>query len=373
MGHFKCFESALVPLTPLTLLTGLNASGKSSLIQVLVLLSQTIKANPFSRRLLLNGAGANLGTVTDVIDELSGQRFCDLGIGTDEFECAWYLSGERSEMSLEIRRGRVNGQEFTPEDDLYKLIPRTAIKSAAELHANLENLSYLSAERIGPRDVYDLRDRHLGTSVGARGEFAPSVLYSGSEDHCEPLPGAPDGPPTLYHQVRGWLGVFFPNADFEVQRIPNSAHVTLGLKTAKELRYYMPQNVGFGITQVFPILVAALAAGPGTTLAIENPEVHLHPAGQTLMGTFLSTVARRGVQVIVETHSDHVLSGARRAVKSGLISPGEITVHFFRPRGGADAQITSPQMDAEGNFDSWPPGFFDQFDKDASYFAGWGP
>ena len=94
-----------------------------------------------------------------------------------------------------------------------------------------------------------------------------------------------------------------------------------------------------------------------------------------MMGEFLAQVAAAGVQVILETHSDHVLNGVRRAVKNNALSPDDAVLHFFRPRQDAErdgvAQVESPTLHANGNIDSWPDGFFDQFDKDMNYFAGW--
>ena len=122
-------------------------------------------------------------------------------------------------------------------------------------------------------------------------------------------------------------------------------------------------------------MVAALSAKRDDLLLIENPEVHLHPAGQAAMGRFLAKVAIAGVQVIVETHSDHVLNGIRRAVKTKILPADHVALHFFRSRSQAEQdevpQVESPSMDADGNIDSWPDGFFDQFDKDMNYFAGW--
>jgi len=149
--------------------------------------------------------------------------------------------------------------------------------------------------------------------------------------------------------------------------------VTLGLRTSDDTDFHRPIHVGFGLTQVFPILVAALSAAQGDILLIENPEVHLHPAGQALMGQFLADVARAGVQVILETHSDHVLNGIRRSVKAERLAAGQVAIHFFRLRSAAEeTQVFSPVLDDSGNIDAWPEGFFDQFDKDMNYFAGWG-
>jgi predicted ATPase len=90
------------------------------------------------------------------------------------------------------------------------------------------------------------------------------------------------------------------------------------------------------------------------------------------MGEFLAAAAAAGVQVILETHSDHVLNGIRRSVKARVLAPNQVALHFFQPRDGEGAQVISPLLDASGNLDIWPDGFFDQFDKDANHFAGWG-
>ena len=77
------------------------------------------------------------------------------------------------------------------------------------------------------------------------------------------------------------------------------------------------------------------------------------------------------MQVIVETHSDHVLNGIRRAVRGERLLPEQVAIHFFNPRSEEREQVQSPMLDATGNIDFWPEGFFDQFDKDMNYFAGW--
>lgn len=166
--------------------------------------------------------------------------------------------------------------------------------------------------------------------------------------------------------------MFFPGCALSVQQVPQANAVTLGLRTSDDTDFHRPIHVGFGLTQVLPIVVAALSASAGDLLLIENPEVHLHPAGQALMGQFLADVSRAGVQVIVETHSDHVLNGIRRSVKAARLKPEQVAIHFFRHPSSDAAQVVSPLLDSSGNIDSWPEGFFDQFDKDMNHFAGWG-
>ena len=147
--------------------------------------------------------------------------------------------------------------------------------------------------------------------------------------------------------------------------------MTLGLRTSKATEFHSPVHTGFGLTQVLPVIVAGLSAAKGDVILLENPEVHLHPAGQAQMGIFLAEVANAGIQVVVETHSDHFLNGVRRAVKTGRLTSENVAVHFFQPVSPTLSQVESPTIDNSGNVNDWPEGFFDQFDKDASYFAGW--
>ena len=165
---------------------------------------------------------------------------------------------------------------------------------------------------------------------------------------------------------------FFPGCSIEIVQVPQANGITLGLKTSNATDFHRPVHVGFGLTQVFPIVVAALTAEPEDLLLIENPEVHLHPAGQALMGRFLAQVAAAGIQVLIESHSDHVLNGIRRAVKASVLAAENVLLHFFRSRDGESEPVVSPTIDETGNIDVWPAGFFDQFDRDMNYFAGWG-
>ena len=207
-----------------------------------------------------------------------------------------------------------------------------------------------------------------------------STLYSGRDDEVLSELELRDTPPTRLRQVEKRMQQFFPGCVLDLNKVPRTNSVTLGIRTSSATDYHRPVNTGFGVTQVLPVVVAALSARKEDLLLIENPAVHLHPAGQAKMGHFLAEVAAAGVQVLVETHSDHVLNGIRRAVKDNTLSSEEVKLHFFRPRSeqpdGAASQTTpqveSPAIDANGNLDHWPDGFFDQFDKDMNYFAGWG-
>lgn len=380
---FKCFEALVLPLYPLTLLTGLNASGKSTVLQALAMIHQSARVSLESEHILLHGDVVALGTIGDVVDKVNGRRGFEVRVDTTDPYLKWEVeseSADRGDVAVPIKQAwygrhvinehpRATGRAIfrnagaqVPAQDLLNLVLR---------------LTYLSAERAGPREVYPLLDPREHQTVGPLGDRAIGTLYwYGDQAVQDSLVRDPDDSPTLLKQSGAWLAHFFPGAGLEVRRVPGANLVSLGFRTSLDTDFHRPQNVGFGLSNVLPILVACLNARPGDLVMVENPEVHLHPRGQAEMGIFLARVAAAGVQVLVETHSDHVLNGVRRAVRSQLLSPAGVALHYFQPRGYAAErgfdQVISPSMDRDGNIDHWPEGFFDQFEKDAAWLAGWG-
>lgn len=372
LRHFKCFELLNLPLANLTLLSGTNASGKSSILHALGLLHQTMREHEWSIRLVLNGDALKMGTVADIVDKVHGRHDFEIGLVADGQNYHWAFSGQRSDMTLAVNRVQIGRNVYESPSKLQHLFPDLEDDGSKSLAKNLCNLTYLSAERIGPREFYPIEDRKITTVVGPAGEHAVSLLHLGRDEDVQNELVLDDVPPTRLRQVEARMRIFFPFCGLVIEQVPRVNAVTLGLRTSDDTDFHRPVHVGFGLTQILPIIVAGLSANKGDILLIENPEVHLHPAGQALMGQFLADIARAGVQVIVETHSDHILNGIRRAVKALRIEPNQVALHFFKPRDGKRAQAISPQLDQSGNIDVWPEGFFDQFDKDMNYFADWG-
>lgn len=118
--------------------------------------------------------------------------------------------------------------------------------------------------------------------------------------------------------------------------------------------------------------MGGLSVGKGGLLLVENPEAHLHPRGQSKMGAFLARVAASGVQVVVETHSDHVLNGVRRAIAAErVLEPRQAVLHFFDTnvdRAGAP-QVERIEIRADGELTAWPERFFDQRQADLGALA----
>ncbi len=304
----------------MTLLSGPNASGKSSVLQALVLLHQTMREHEWSTRLMLNGSSIQLGTVADVVDEVHSRRTFEIGLVDGDLTYHWAFSGDRLNMSMSVDRVDIGAATRNKPRTLRYLLPPRENGRCRSLANRLRGLTYLTAERIGPRDVYPLEDRQTAAVVGPTGEHAVSVLHWGQDDRVLDDLAISEVANRLPRQVEARMCTFFPGCRIDVSRIDKANALTLGLGTSESSSSHRPIHSGFGITQILPIVVAALSAAEGDILLIENPEVHLHPAAQALMGQFLADVARAGVQVIAETHSDHVLNGVRRSVKAGRLT-----------------------------------------------------
>lgn len=373
LKHFKCFENVRIPLAPLTLFTGLNASGKSSVLQALILLHQTMREHEWSTRLALNGEIIKMGMVPDVVDEVSGRDRFSIGLVADNITYDWEFEGDRSDMSLKVCRVSINEDKYDYPGRLRFLLPPNE-PFLPPLTRALKDLTHISAERTLPQDVYTLEDPFFSSSVISKEDRMVSLLYWNRDKPVSKelrLHGVPD---TRLRHVERYMDILFPGFGIDLQHIPQTDVATLRLRTSPDTEFHKPTHTGLGLTHCLPIVVAILSASSGDIIVVENPEAHLHPAGQALMGRFLADTAPAGVQVLVETHSDHILNGVRRAIRSDdhLISADQTIIHFFRSRFWDGPQIISPNLDDSGNIDYWPKGFFDQFDKDMNYFAGWG-
>lgn len=376
LKDFKAFMDIEFPFKQLTLLTGLNSSGKSSILHALLLINQSISEDKSVGKLLLNGYQITLGNVSDVTNEITGQNGMEIGIQTEEAYCQWkFESEDRRQIVIPLKEfilTKTDGMTVTEEHTVSNLEAQeeTLVKNITQV---LHDLVYIGAERIGPREVYTLNLSRNPKDVGKSGEKTAGVLYWQQESLPHPELRIEGVGHSLPLQVNAWMDRFFPGAFVEVSTVLGSNLVSLGLRANKSSPLRRPQNVGYGLTHVLPIITACLVAEPGDLLLIENPEAHLHPAGQSQMGQFLAQAVRTGVQLIMETHSDHVLNGVRRYVRENGLDSSEVAIYFFNPpKEDEQPQVISIGVNPDGSLDSWPNGFFDQIDKDLMELSGWG-
>ncbi|MGW0317759.1 DUF3696 domain-containing protein [Streptomyces flavidovirens] len=369
LTNIKAFRSADLRLAPITLLTGLNSSGKSTVLQSLALLRQSYESGTLlstdgdsdSRGgFLLDGELVELGTGQDLLHE-------DF-VRTEPDEPDPTITVE---FRTDLGRTYSWSARYSPEDDVLPLTRAAFDTPLAELPLFSRHFQYLKADRIVPATTYP-RSHHQAIGrgfLGARGEHTVNFLRHHQQDVV------PDGPlrhpqaraHTLMDQVVAWMQKLCPGVNLAAEEIPGIDSVrlsygfggTAGLDSTRRRR---PTNVGFGLTYALPVVVACLSAQPGSLILLENPEAHLHPQGQTWLAYLTVAAVAAGAQVIMETHSDHVLNGLRIAVKDGRLPASSTAVHFFRRHGQA-AEIISPRMGEDGMLSDWPEGFFDEWEN----------
>lgn len=387
LKRFKCFEHLSLPLGRLTVLSGGNASGKSTVLQALAVLRQSVVDAEWSGGLVLDGSLLRLGCVADVVDRVHGRHLLSIGIWGDSCQATWEFGSERQErdsVTMPVQRvvwyegeQRHDADTAASPQPFQSLLPTHAQGAGAQaVRSTLAKIDYVGAERIGPRETYRLAAPTWHDVMGVHGERAPGALWLFGHEDAAPAIAVPGVPPTVRGQTEAWLARFFPGVVIRVEKVPNANAVSLGFQTSPDVGFSRPQHVGYGVSHVLPLIVAGVRAGPGRTLLIENPEAHLHPSGQAAIGRFLAQVVGSGACVVVETHSDHVLNGVRRAVSERVLRPSDVAVHYFTERSLAAAkgvaQVESPSLAVDGRMSHWPEGFFDQFDRDMAALAGLG-
>lgn len=360
--NFKAFGKVDVPFGRLTLLTGLNSSGKSTVLQALALLRQGIDAS--------GGIFAGEGSIGGL--PLNGE-YVQLGLGRDVLHEQYFGEVPRIEFAILLKdySPAAIELEYESEKDVLRVVGsgfHSSVWSESNVGLKAAGFQYLRADRINPATTYSSSYEMAVRrgSLGSRGEFAVDYLRHHQDDLVDLHLCHPQGESRrLLAQVDAWLGEICPGVRVSPAAIENTELVRLSIQFASKgspvSGQRRPTNVGFGLTYLLPIIIACLTARPGAMLLLENPEAHIHPRGQSAMARLAGLAATRA-QVIVETHSDHVLNGVRLAVKRRFLSPDDVVLHYFSRRDGRAIHMATPRINGDGMLSEWPTGFFDEWD-----------
>ncbi len=131
-----------------------------------------------------------------------------------------------------------------------------------------------------------------------------------------------------------------------------------------------PYHIGAGVSYITGIIISSLSAEPEDILIIENPEIHLHPKAQADLTEFLCFIANAGIQIIVESHSDHIFNGIRKAVAKKYINKNKTSIHFFELDKDFLSRNTEIELADTGGIITYKKGLFDQFDDDLDQLLG---
>ena len=426
LKNFKAFkDTGDIEIAPLTVLTGPNSSGKSAIIRAMMALRQTTESRDPNTAFVPTGSYVDLGPYEDFVFMQDVKSSVGLGVewqlpsppivlGVElaasperstmsaSIELAYlqstdriYLSNSRIcladgdfEVYKEAKRGNQIGRSYRTRvewDNLsanlndsvvakfysvppYQMrdsgISASKERSDRELLAShvakaiedsvvreFSQLHYIGPLRASPQRMY-LSTGETPREVGTSGELGPAVLWSASEDARL----------NLENRVSQWcskMGLAFEIGLFTVY----SSFFQIIVVDPHNKRAINLPDVGFGTSQLLPILIQGLIAQPGSTLFLEQPEIHLHPKVQADLADFLIEVSHRGLGVVVETHSEHLITRLQRRIAEETLNPGDVALYFVTPSPDG-SNLERVAIDEYGQIPNAPMGFFEEgFDE----------
>ncbi|MDM8522449.1 DUF3696 domain-containing protein [Desulfococcaceae bacterium HSG8] len=360
--NFKSLKNVQLDVSDLNLFTGLNGMGKSSFIQVLLLLRQSYLQKLLTRGLSLNGSLTEIGTARDAFCETGEKDELLFDIVFDYMSMCWkfaYSTKEKDETFLPLAEsGETN-------DKLYN-----------EPLFSADKFKYLSAARITPKPYYKTSHYEAAQSnpLGNEGQNTIEYLSLNSRNdiplenlsHKNAFSEDKEILP-LIDQVEAWLSEISPGVKLKPS-INLEMRLTNIMYFFKQhsitTRLFRSDNVGFGLTHVLPVIVALVSAKPGELIIIENPETNLHPKGQSKLGELMARTALNGVQLFVETHSDHIINGIRITIKETKLTPDNVAISYFQRNSDEHiTEICNIGVDENGKIMDWPDGFLDEWNN----------
>lgn len=361
LKRFKCFaEEQKLPLSQITLLYGLNGRGKSSVLQSLLLLFQSMKNNNSVESLYLIGDVINLGKYTDILNSAAHENSFSIGLacktenGTDTLDIEYspavdtpFVARMQNIVINDQSRSDSQASLDSTEEEGNKIT--TSLSDSVCLQM-LKDINYIAANRLG---VSNLESR-LGTNIAItpRGENVLNILASAS--------------PNLLKEVEVSLSQILSGATLKINNEKEDSIEIYMDSISGSKHTYKPINVGFGYGYILSLVVQTLIAPQNSILVVENPESHLHPGAQSRLMEFLITQSvEKNLQLIIESHSDHIVNGVRIAIRKEQISSDKVSIlHFSRDvQTEGSPTVEEILIDKRGNLSSYPEDFMDEWTK----------
>ena len=394
-GFKSLAEECTIDICPLTILAGANSSGKSSIMQPFLMLKQTLEAPYDPGPLLIDGPNVQFTLAEQFLSALpNGKR-------TDRFQIQiqTHKSNVSNAVQATFRKGK-NGieiVEMTKENldpdqalstkslTLYPEMSSEEIKSLGNQDPAFKNFDIVKRSRcflyLGSQyssgfcevtygfGAYIFNTIHLPglrgnpertyklTSTGPRypgtfENYAANIIHEWQETGDERLETLADALHTL--GLTGQVGtkkIADTRIELQVGRLRDDR--------TSETDMVSIADVGLGVSQALPVLVALIVAEPGQLVYLEQPELHLHPRAQVALAQVLAAAAKRGVHVVAETHSSLVLLAVQTLVAEGDLSPELVKLHWFTRDENGATKIDAADLDEAGAYGDWPEDFDD--------------
>lgn len=356
LQNFKCYvEKKEIGLSRITILYGHNGRGKSSLSQALLLMGQSMKDRNDLDILSIVGSQVQLDSFGDIRSRNSEDGEIKFWLRTQDENIEIGFSPFEGKPQL----GRLstlvyNGEnrfdvQTTQASNVQGGQGKVAYSTSdISVFQQLKDITYISAGRLGPVNDMVRNDSLPPNAIGTRGEYMLNALSHQS-------PGFLNYVGMCLSKILGGASIKLPDRE--------ATRLELLLNSQDDSSLFRPTNVGFGYSYVLPVIVGVLLAEKGSIVIVENPEAHLHPRAQSRIMEFLITQAlANDLQIIVETHSDHVVNGMRISMKKGDLKPKDgIIQHFAYPNETGIPEISPITCDREGNLSDYPDDFMDEW------------
>ncbi len=414
-GFKSLYDEQRIAVRPLTILAGANNSGKSSIMQPLLMMKQTLDATYDPGPLKLDGPNVHFTSAEQFLSwrrsdrgipiDLDGAKFTvGLSIQGDAWlaETYQYQQGKGIDIS-EIRTSRWPHYPLRPEmeitdNDIIEEVIRDVEKEQFGVFLRMGESNKIETVRnrcflgltssVGsPVAVFSWVDdglcspfRHCITRFihvpalrdnsrtykAAGSDFQSRLQYEGTFEHyvasiIESWQDTQDHRVAELGQALQKLGltwriraVRLNDVEIELRASPLPERQAVGAEDLVNIA-----DMGVGVSQVLPALVALLTAIPGQLVYLEHPERDLHPRAQVALAQLLADAAQRGVRVVVETHSSLLLLGVQTLVAEGKLPPDRVALHWFERGNDGATTVTSADLDEAGAFGDWPEDFAD--------------
>lgn len=387
-GFKSISQEQVIDIAPLTILAGTNSSGKSSIVQPLLLLKQTLESTYDPGPLQLHGANIKFNEAKQLFYK-----------GGKEFHISLMIAGNRllklffnldSKKQLLLSKMDYSGDDFKinltsdmkPEgikDLLENLIPNQ------QFHYDKLELELFRINRF--RCFLDVEPFRLSFIREDFSQAVQSVIHlpglRGNPERAYPLSATGNSfPGTFENYTASIIAQWQETKDNALSKLgENLSHLGLTWKvearrlddTKVELRVGRTQyaqragakdmvnvaDVGVGVSQILPVLVSLLTARAGQLVFIEQPEIHLHPRAQVALARILVDAAKRKVLVVVETHSSILLLAVQSLIAEDFLDSSLVKLHWFQRNEIGETTITSANLDEVGAFGNWPQDFGD--------------
>ncbi len=404
-GFKSIAEECAIDIRPLTILAGANSSGKSSIMQPLLMLKQTLEAPYDPGPLLIDGPNVQFTEAVQFLSTLPARKKADYfqiqieilehGLGLGSVQTVF----RKGHNGIEIVEMTVDNPPYLPESITLSPNMPKVISSRYTLKSLSDN--YPSRHSDGPNMITESVNREITKSIhlpGLRGNPERNYKLTGTSSR---YPGTFENyVATLIHEWQErtdkpseTLGNPFDKYDLgeEFQNYQNysnpaailvevldilglTGHIRakkigdtrIELQVGRLLHHRNNEidmvniaDVGFGVSQVLPVLVALIAARPSQLVYLEQPELHLHPRAQAALAPVLADAAKRGVRVVIETHSSLLLLGVQTLVAEGDLSPDLVKLHWFTRNKDGVTEVNSVDLDEAGTYGDWPMDFDD--------------